>query len=399
MQSLRRATLLTLAGLSLVHSAHAFYFFGYDSFPNSADRLVVNNSASKAFGAEDDLELLPNIGDVQGSAFRDELLDLAAGFETRFRYETAGGLGDGFAFLIASNIGTNFQGGGGQDIGYGDGGSDGIAIEFDFFDNGPGFWSSGIGDPPGAHISIQEAFSADPVNSLAAELSSDLFGTREVRIRYDGYRGTPGRLEIFVDEISQLAIDNFNLQDYFLDNNETGLAGFTGANGGAFGQILIKEWNMTDFIRPIRGVVTVEGFEGDYDGMPIQCDFFRNNEFFNGVGTSLFFGNTFAFTTNWIGSADAYIKVGPSLSQRFFVDVDQVNGFDFGPIHLSTTGDIDNDDAVTVFDYIELSSSFDLNLGDPGYNEMADLDGDTSITIFDYILLSQFFDRVGERPQ
>jgi len=59
-------------------------------------------------------------------------------------------------------------------------------------------------------------------------------------------------------------------------------------------------------------------------------------------------------------------------------------------------GDVDGDNSVTIFDYIELSDKFDLNLGDPGFNENADLDGDGAITIFDYIVLSDTFDQFGD---
>lgn len=59
-------------------------------------------------------------------------------------------------------------------------------------------------------------------------------------------------------------------------------------------------------------------------------------------------------------------------------------------------GDIDLDNSVTIFDYIQLSWNFDQNVGDEGVNALADLDGDGSITIFDYIVLSQSFDLTGD---
>ncbi len=59
-------------------------------------------------------------------------------------------------------------------------------------------------------------------------------------------------------------------------------------------------------------------------------------------------------------------------------------------------GDVDGDNAVTIFDYIELSGSFDLVLGDPGFLAAADLDRDGGVTIFDYIILSNNFDVEGD---
>jgi len=59
-------------------------------------------------------------------------------------------------------------------------------------------------------------------------------------------------------------------------------------------------------------------------------------------------------------------------------------------------GDVDGDNSVTIFDYIDLSVAFDTNSGDPGFNANADLDGDGSVTVFDYIILSGNFDLTGE---
>ncbi len=59
-------------------------------------------------------------------------------------------------------------------------------------------------------------------------------------------------------------------------------------------------------------------------------------------------------------------------------------------------GDVDADNSVTIFDYIELSGSFDLNVGDSGFVDGADLDKDGSVTIFDYIILSDNFDKSGD---
>ncbi len=72
-------------------------------------------------------------------------------------------------------------------------------------------------------------------------------------------------------------------------------------------------------------------------------------------------------------------------------------------------GDIDNDNAVTVFDYSVLSDYFDRSTSDPlndpawitvGPNGFApkdaDLDGDGAITVFDYSVLSNNFDKSGD---
>lgn len=69
------------------------------------------------------------------------------------------------------------------------------------------------------------------------------------------------------------------------------------------------------------------------------------------------------------------------------------------------SGDIDRDNAVTVFDYNLLSQYFDRDAGQPGWDEPdssgirpsdADLDFDGMVTVFDYGILSDNFDRVGD---
>ncbi len=59
-------------------------------------------------------------------------------------------------------------------------------------------------------------------------------------------------------------------------------------------------------------------------------------------------------------------------------------------------GDIDGDNSVTIFDYVDLGTAFDSFTGDQNWNPEADLDGDGSVTIFDYIILSTNFDQFGE---
>lgn len=55
-------------------------------------------------------------------------------------------------------------------------------------------------------------------------------------------------------------------------------------------------------------------------------------------------------------------------------------------------GDVDGDNSVTIFDYIELSSNFDV----VGTNVPGDLDEDGVVSIFDYIILSSEFDKFGD---
>lgn len=59
-------------------------------------------------------------------------------------------------------------------------------------------------------------------------------------------------------------------------------------------------------------------------------------------------------------------------------------------------GDVDGDNEVTIFDYIELSAGFMSVPPDSAFNLAADFDRDQYITIFDYIILSQNFGLEGD---
>ncbi|MBS1704922.1 MAG: hypothetical protein JST40_03545 [Armatimonadetes bacterium] len=59
-------------------------------------------------------------------------------------------------------------------------------------------------------------------------------------------------------------------------------------------------------------------------------------------------------------------------------------------------GDVDGDDSVTIFDYVDLSNAFDSTDVDGNWNPLADLDGDGAVTIFDYLVLSNNFDMFGD---
>ena len=105
---------------------------------------------------------------------------------------------------------------------------------------------------------------------------------------------------------------------------------------------------------------------------------------------------------------DIYVKCRNSLSKKF-PNVRLVS-VDYATINCSglSYGDVDNDDVVSIFDYIALSNNFDSNSdSDTGWwkprtsptevvvND-SDLDYDGTISIFDYIELSNHFDQTGD---
>jgi subtilisin family serine protease len=89
------------------------------------------------------------------------------------------------------------------------------------------------------------------------------------------------------------------------------------------------------------------------------------------------------------GVYDVVVKYGTGLARRFAnVNMNGVHSF---TSLLSTTflnGDVDDDNEVSILDYLELSNKFGLESSDSGFSIRADLDGDGSISILDYLLLS-----------
>ncbi|MBS1704575.1 MAG: S8 family serine peptidase [Armatimonadetes bacterium] len=102
---------------------------------------------------------------------------------------------------------------------------------------------------------------------------------------------------------------------------------------------------------------------------------------------------TYTVTTNLSGNADIFAKVSHWLQKgQYNVTTSAVTTANFSLIN----GDVDEDDAVTVFDYLELSDAFDTVWGGDSWNERADLDRDEQVTVFDYLILANNFDRVGD---
>jgi len=65
--------------------------------------------------------------------------------------------------------------------------------------------------------------------------------------------------------------------------------------------------------------------------------------------------------------------------------------------HIVLNGDITTDDnSVDLLDYFALSDSYNLVLGDSGFNSMADLNGDDSVDLLDYFILSDNYNLVGD---
>jgi len=103
-----------------------------------------------------------------------------------------------------------------------------------------------------------------------------------------------------------------------------------------------------------------------------------------------------------VGSATISVKGTHWLRQRKSVAIPAgAASFSFSLLN----GDIDDDNAITVFDYDILSTYFDASSSDANWNTVggngfapreADIDGDGAVTVFDYDILSSNFDLNGD---
>lgn len=96
------------------------------------------------------------------------------------------------------------------------------------------------------------------------------------------------------------------------------------------------------------------------------------------------------------GVYHAWVKSPHFLRRQVEGTVDTSPDVAIVPLATLTNGDVDGDNAVTVFDYNALSDAFDTSPGHARWNPNADLDGDGTVSVFDYNVLSQSFDAEGD---
>ncbi len=143
--------------------------------------------------------------------------------------------------------------------------------------------------------------------------------------------------------------------------------------------------------RNIRGKVILN--DHDTNERPVTFGVYQNGILQETSVITPLADGSYVLTSATTGPVQVVAKASHWLSKiRNVLVAGSDTDIDFSLIN----GDTDGDNSVTIFDYIDLSNSFDLSLGDGGYNAEADLDGDDSVTIFDYIILSNNFDLTGE---
>lgn len=147
----------------------------------------------------------------------------------------------------------------------------------------------------------------------------------------------------------------------------------------------------------VEGKLTYQDFVGDVQQHPVTIQI-TNPGSSTVIETQVVTPNiapSYSFTSSLRGTYDVYFKGNHWLRKKMSNVVISATATTIADVSL-LGGDVDNDNAVTIFDYIPLSDSFDKVVGDSGFNANADLDGDDAVTIFDYITLSGNFDKTGD---
>ena len=103
---------------------------------------------------------------------------------------------------------------------------------------------------------------------------------------------------------------------------------------------------------------------------------------------------SYSFTTTVEGSASVFITGRTALSKK-------VTGLTLsgGTVTVSPSlgnGDANDDDSCDLLDYFALSDSYNLALGDSGYDANSDFNGDDSVDLLDYFILSDNYNLVGD---
>lgn len=142
-----------------------------------------------------------------------------------------------------------------------------------------------------------------------------------------------------------------------------------------------------DYLGPVAGRVAEIQIRNVGGGTPLQTA----NVVLNSSGQ-------YTMTLNSginAGTYDFYAKGSHWLRRKrasVNVPAGGASGVDFSLIN----GDINNDNEIGIGDYSMLSASYNLFLGDPGYNAQADLNGDDEVGISDYAILSSNYGQFGD---
>jgi hypothetical protein len=229
----------------------------YTDFSSTAG-LTLNGAAAQAGNV---LRVTPADFDQSGSVFSTSQITLGAGytFSTFFVFQIteSGGIGDedgagadGLAFIIQTN--SNTAGGSGGGLGY-EGLANSVAVEFDTFNNGTGFFN----DPNGNHVGIAVGGGFNGPTAIVSNRINDgnvwyawadYDGTTlEVRLSDSSLRPSAAIVTRAVDLAAELGSIN-------------AFVGFTSGTGSGIGNHDILRWEFRDSFDPITTVPTPDSW-------------------------------------------------------------------------------------------------------------------------------------------
>ncbi|MBX7134945.1 MAG: hypothetical protein K1X67_19940 [Fimbriimonadaceae bacterium] len=154
------------------------------------------------------------------------------------------------------------------------------------------------------------------------------------------------------------------------------------------------------FIAPARlaGRIGLEDWTGPLAGREVEFSIYPAG---GGSLVDYYVGTLDSLGRFWIptnvgpGAYDIYAKASHWLQKRranVNITAAGASGVNFSLVN----GDIDDDNEVGIGDYSRLSTSYNLAVGDPGYDVEADLNGDDAVDIADYSILSSNYGLAGD---
>ena len=148
----------------------------------------------------------------------------------------------------------------------------------------------------------------------------------------------------------------------------------------------------TGDVSNLNGRITLQGHGAGDMAVPLSIVLTRDDAALPAISVSSSSDGSFSLPDLAAGSYTVWLKQAQYLAVSRPVTMPSADTIDFG---MLLTGDVNDDNAVSLADFSLLSGSFNRSSGDAGYDARADLNGDGAVTIVDFSLLSGNFNQGG----
>jgi hypothetical protein len=146
----------------------------------------------------------------------------------------------------------------------------------------------------------------------------------------------------------------------------------------------------------VSGTLQLQSYDGPVAPGNFRFDFYQGGVLKESKLSNVAINGTYSLNTTLpAGSYDVLVRGTTWLTKK-------VSGVTLAP---STTvnavmvnGNANDDDSVDLLDYFVLSDTYNLGLGDAGYNDSADFNGDNSVDLLDYFILSDSYNKESDLP-